>query len=323
MNGVSVYQSISILINIFKKTFNLRSFEVQLSSENTIVKLDSQFNFINIIIDNIERYNTLVQKSMVDSVNKGIIPENISKIKFEDNVSHASQLENLLDFIEFVISSSNNEIQIGTENIQKLWNIFVGASSIEFDKNNFFKWLYKERNNRSTSIVSNNGRTIFNQNERHFLFTQILCKNEFVQKKEMTYILYKCFEKYFGFENRFNKFILYIKGNYKVSFYHKIQGLDSLWEIVFLCNDIKVKEDSLHLLCSLHLNLDTHKYEPEQKQEIWQLFIDKCLENLKSDEKEVINSSILALINFFDTFDGKTTHNEDININNCFPIHVF
>lgn len=141
VNGVAVYQSISVLRSIFKRTFNFRSFEVQLSPENAMIKLDAQFNFINLIIENIERYNTLVQKSMVDSVNKGEIPENISKTKFEGNVTHSSQLESLLDFIEYIITTSNNEISIGTQNIQKLWNIFVNASSIEFDKNHFFKWL--------------------------------------------------------------------------------------------------------------------------------------------------------------------------------------
>jgi len=82
--------------------------------------------------------------------------------------------------------------------------------------------------------MSSNGRAIFNPEERHYLFAEILCKNKYVQKKEMSYHLYKCFDKYFGFENRFHKFILYIKGNYKVSAFDKIQGLDSLWEIVLL-----------------------------------------------------------------------------------------
>ena len=120
-----------------------------------------------------------------------------------------------------------------------------------------------------------------------------------------------------------NKYILFIKGNYKVTGFENIKGLESLWEIAFLCKDTKVKEDSIYLLASLHLNLDPNRYEIEQKKDVWKIFVDKCLESLKSQDKNVINSAVLALIRFFDIFDGKSLNQTDSNQGSCFPVHVY
>ena len=206
MEGTAVYQSISIFMSIFNLAFNYRSFEIELNSEVAIKKLNDQFDFIGLTIQNIERYNSLVQKQMVDSVNKGLVPENVSKTKFEGNVTHAEQLDKLLEFIENVISTSDNRVEIGTANIQKLWNIFVSASSIEFDKNTFFKWLCKESSIYTTSMMVSSSQSLLNDEEKTFLFEQILCKNEYVQKKEISLSCFKCFKKYFGLDNKYIAF---------------------------------------------------------------------------------------------------------------------
>lgn len=246
-NGVHVHQSITIIINLFQRAFPARVINNATSTDVAIIVLNERFNFVNLIIENIERYNALVQKSMIDMINKGIVPENISKACFQGNVMHSDYLEKLFELLEFFIIHSNNEICIGTNNILKLWNIFVSTSSIEFDKNLFFKWLSKEKFNKPAMLSSSN-RSIFSTEERHFLFTEILCKNEYVNNIEISYNCFKCFEKYFGFENRYHKFIMQVKNQYKILDFERIQGLDSLWEIVIKCADQKVKDDSLFLL---------------------------------------------------------------------------
>jgi hypothetical protein len=230
-NGVHVYQSISIIISMFQRAFPARTLNSASSTDVAIIKLNEKFDLVTLIIANIERYNALVQKSMIELVNKGIVPENISKFCFEGNVMHSDYLEKQFELLEFFIIHSNNEICIGSKNIENLWNIFVSRSSIEFDKNLFFKWLSKEKFNKP-AILSSSNRSIFTSEERHFLFTQILCKNEYVDNKEMSYNCFKCFEKYFGFENRYNKFIMQVKNQYKIMDFEQIQGLESLWEIV-------------------------------------------------------------------------------------------
>ena len=231
MDGVAVYQSISIFMSIFNLAFNYRSFDIELNSEVAAKKLNDQFDFIGLTIKNIERYNTLVQKQMVDSIDKGLVPENISKTKFEGNVTHAEQLDKLLEFIESVISTSDNKIQIGTENIQRLWNIFVSNSSIEFDKNTFFKWLCKESSIYPSSMMVSSSQSLLTEDERTFLFEEILCKNEYVQKKDISLSCFKCFKKYFALDNRY---ITYSRRAYKVFSFDDIKGMDSLWEIVLL-----------------------------------------------------------------------------------------
>ena len=51
--------------------------------------------------------------------------------------------------------------------------------------------------------------------------------------------------------------------------------------------------------------------------------MNKCLENLRSDNKSITNSAILALNKFFDTFEGKNMDLDDVSSGTCFPIRVY
>jgi hypothetical protein len=185
-DGVAVHQSLNLIVTILPKTFSPKGFEKTSQLQIAILQLHACFDFISLTIKNIERYNALVQKSMVDSVNKGIVPENISKTCFEGNVQHADHLEKLLEFIDFLSVNTVGEITLGNENIEKLWNIFVNRSGIEFDKNLFYRWLNKEKFVKSAMQTPHN-RRIFTSEEREFLFKHILCKPEYVNIKELSY----------------------------------------------------------------------------------------------------------------------------------------
>jgi hypothetical protein len=103
-----------------------------------------------------------------------------------------------------------------------------------------------------------------------------------------------------------------------------IIGLDSLWDIVMMSQDEKVKEDSLNLLCVLHLNLDDQHYEQEQKFEIWKRFVHRCLQNLKlENDKGTINSAIHCLIKFFNIYDGRNINITEMNQSSAFPVHIY
>jgi hypothetical protein len=272
--GTSIYQSLVIITSILPKCFGSRSFEAKTQLHLAIMGLNSQFDFISLILKNIEIYNEIVQNKMVDLVNKGIVPENISKATFEGNTVHSDYLDKLLEFIEFVSIHTLAEIEVGKENIEKLWNIFVDRSSIEYDKNLFFKWLHKEKfyghkkfseKKKENSLESYdipssisgqmeapqkfgkgsfvqtlNNRRIFTSEEREYLFTQILCNSHHVDKKEISYNCFKSFEKYFVYENRENSYINWkkhsssTKGIYTVIKFESIIGMDTLWEIVTL-----------------------------------------------------------------------------------------
>ena len=189
-DGKYVHQSLTIITSILPKCFNSKDYESSSQSHVAIMKLNEHFDFIKLTIKNIERYNEVVQSKMVGLVNKGTIPENIPKTCFEGNILHSDHLEKLLEFIEFSSIYTGGEITIGQENIEKLWNLFVNTSGIEFDKNLFLKWMNKERFTKG-NIQTINQRRIFTSDEREYIFNNILCQSDQVDKKEITYNCFK------------------------------------------------------------------------------------------------------------------------------------
>ena len=260
---------------------------------------------------------------MVDSVNKGIVPENISKTCFEGGVIHSEQLEKRLEFIEVLIHWSYGEVQLGNANIDKLWKIFITHAGFEFDKNLFLKWLSKEKF-ASTMSQSKEYRKIFSSEEREHLFGSIFCNSEIVDRKEISYNCFKWFEKYFGFYNREKEYVHYFKGYYTVYYFESIKGLETLWEIVIKSEDEKVKEESSSLLCSLHLNLYENNYDIDRKFDIWKLFVEQWQHYLNQENgKKTINSAIMLLIKFFDVYDGRWINTSEMSLSTSFPVHVY
>lgn len=319
----AVYQSLTTIITILPKCYSSKKYQNRLKIQLAVAKLQQDFDLIALTIDNIEAYNTLVQKQMVDSVNKGIVPENIPKTCFDGNVTHSDQLEKRLEFIEFVIQYSLGEVQLGTENLKKLWEIFVTRAVFEFDKNLFLKWLNKEKFSKTASQTKEH-RKIFTSEEREHLFESILCNPEIVSTKEMTYSCFKCFEKYFGFYNKENDFVHHFKGYYTVYQFENIKGLETLWGIAIRSQDEKVREDSSLLLCTLYLNLHENYYDIDKKFGIWRQFVEQCLRYLdKNNERTTINSAIMLLIKFFDVYDGRNINSSEMSVSSSFPIHIY
>lgn len=322
-DGKHTHQSLTVITTILPKCFTSKSFERRSQLQVALLRLNDIFDMVSLTIQNIERYNNLVQKSMVDSIDKGVVPENIAKTCFEGNVTHSDYLDKLLEFLEFIIIHTYSDINIGTENLKRLWEMFVNNSSIEFDKTLFFKWLNKEKFNKTSVIPNSVGRSIFSVRERQFLFSEILCKPDYVDRKEISYNCYKCFEKYFAFENRQSKVMLYSNGSYRVYEFENIKGLESLWDISLLAKDPKVTEEGLILLAILHLNLEDHYYDQEKKRAIWEIFINKCVDTLKSDDNTKVNSAILALIKFFNIYEGRDIISTEVNPSSCFGVAVY
>ena len=291
--------------------------------QSVISKLQNEFDLILLIINNIERYSSCVQKAMVDSVNKGITPENIPKTCFEDGVTHSEQLEKHLEFIEFLIQWSYGEVQLGNANIDKLWKLFVTHSAFEFDRNLFFKWLTKEKF-ASTMSQGKEYRRVFSTEEREYLFSSIFCNADVVDAKSISYNCFKCFEKYFGFYNREKEFVHYFKGHYTIYHFESLEGLKTLWEIVIKSEDEKVKEESSTLLCTLHFNLYENSYDMDKRFNIWKIFIAQWLHYLNiKKERKIINSAIMLLIKFFDVYDGRGINLSNVNSSTSFPVHIY
>lgn len=173
----AVYQSLTILINVLPKKYETRRNFSTNKLQYALCVLHREFDLIALTIQNIEIYNALVQKSMVESINKGVVLENIPKTCFEGSYTHSDQLDKRLEFIEFLIYSAQGEIELGNSTIDKLWSLFVRQGALEFDTNLFFKWLNKEKYQKA-HLQGKDHRKIFTSEEREYLLVSILCNAE-------------------------------------------------------------------------------------------------------------------------------------------------
>jgi len=51
----------------------------------------------------------------------------------------------MLGFLEFLIINSEHKVTLGTENIDRLWKIFVLKPNFNSDQTLFLKWINKHR----------------------------------------------------------------------------------------------------------------------------------------------------------------------------------
>lgn len=77
--GRYTYQSLTILTSVLPKCFPAKSYDRKSMLQAALVRLNDTFDLISLTVQNIQRYNEVVQKQMIDSIDKGVVSENISK----------------------------------------------------------------------------------------------------------------------------------------------------------------------------------------------------------------------------------------------------
>jgi hypothetical protein len=111
------------------------------------------------------------------------LPEDVSNFAFVGKYAHEATLNIILGFLEFLVLHSEEKVSLGTENIDRLWTIFVQQPNFNSDQNLFLKWINQhrelpmspyERRDRDPEIF------LFNEAERKHFFTKILCSPTYV-----------------------------------------------------------------------------------------------------------------------------------------------
>lgn len=98
---------------------------------------------------------------------------------------------------------------------------------------------------------------LFTEEEKKFLFTNILCNPQEVGASKISVSLVKCWIKYFKLINRAeNQKLVYNKKVLRVKDFENLLGMDALWQIAIKSQNEKAKEASQELLVDLHLKLD-------------------------------------------------------------------
>lgn len=122
VSGESVPQSVVIAQNI------ISDYQYwQPSTEKRIIHLlNDQLDLIQCMIKNIEEYHTGVkEKTRQMTEKKRTIPDDVSNYIFLGKNAHDAHLNSLFEFLEFIILRSNEAVNLGTDNIDKLWRLFV------------------------------------------------------------------------------------------------------------------------------------------------------------------------------------------------------
>ena len=214
------------------------------------------------------------------------IPEDVSGFTFIGKRTHETTLNHLLEFLEFLIIHSATQVSLGTQNIDKLWKIFVQQPNFTFEQNLFLKWVNQHRENQ----FDHKEYFLFTDEERKYFFTQILCSSTYVANISISYGQVKCFHKYFKVINRQEENLEIVKRRMRVVNFEKLVGLDTLWKIANESETEKIREESTDLLVDLHLKFDPSVSSQEQNR-IWVLFIDHCMQNLHSDNDDLLVSN--------------------------------
>lgn len=142
------------------------------------------------------------------------------------------------------------QVPIGIHNIDSLWQIFVQQPNFSSDQNQFLKWinLYRENQYEKREYF------LFNDEERKYFFTKILCNPTYTQK--ISHGQVKCFHKYFKVINRQEENLEQVRRKMRVCNYEQLIGLDTLWKIAIESENERSRDESMDLLVDLHLKFD-------------------------------------------------------------------
>jgi hypothetical protein len=68
----------------------------------------------------------------------------------------------------------------------------------------------------------------------------------------------------------------------------------------------------MDLLVDLHLKIDSNIIPLEGQAQIWGLFIDKCMNQLDSDNETLVVNTLTLLSKFLDRYEGKKSLKPDL-----------
>jgi hypothetical protein len=244
-------------------------------------EVDSQLMIMDVIVNN---FNYYIQDIKFNNVG------DIMMTVFSGLYVHRVNLELRFEFMEFLYrftEHKKHKIELNGKQLSSLWDNLVINSRGENEKNIFYKFLI---NNNNDDI-----NDCFTERIAEYLFNEILTNSEKFELKQLSFIGFRLFKKYFVYMNeRYDK-IRYCKKIFTNS--HDILGYSILWEILIETPNEIVKRECAKILSSLCINLSN--YEEEIRTKIWTDFISKLihyLQNCVESKNESGVKGILLLI---------------------------
>lgn len=271
-----------------------------------------RYSLTDIILDSCIYYMKAVE------LNQSKIQGEIAETIFIGKYKHGPNISIRLGFLQYVLGIKGG---FGIENLDKLWNLYVTNCKIEYDTQEFLKWISLERetNNNILPISS------FEKEENEQLFTKI-CKSRELLAKNFGSLYYKCFGKMFKQINFDNKTIDIKQGRVKAINFESIIGIDAVWENLGYNHQEPVRIKFCELLIDLYLNISDNLNS--KRSDILNAFIDRSMTTIiKADcEKDqiIIANNVKLLLLFLDNLDGKkyTSSETSSSQQTTYIIHV-
>lgn len=102
--------------------------------------LEKDFGLLQTIFNNFEDYMIRVQKAVKNGDLDNADPTKLDATVIADLFMHGDQITLRLEFIRFYATSSR-DVQLETDNINKLWDLLILNSPVEKDEKQMYKWL--------------------------------------------------------------------------------------------------------------------------------------------------------------------------------------
>ena len=241
------------------------------SRGDLIVALESDRKVLSLLVDSIVSYEKAVLGGGAGST--------VTDELVVAGHTHLAQLQTRFAFLSFLLySSPPSRISLQQSHIDLLWSTFITPTCPPTDQSRLFNWLTSavlDRDPRDSREV-----LILPTKLTRVIFRDYLCNTTRFDYSSITVAGYECFESYFVFTGRETD-ALYTarRDNITVIQWRKLDGVDSLWQLVTLCKDKAVLTAASTLLTTLYLRLDMLA-PPRDKRAYLKQFVEKCMAHI-------------------------------------------
>lgn len=298
----SCCQCINLITTLLSTSYKSHSFDTGYSLSDVLADLDDHFNLEELCLTEFENF----QRRMRDIFSKSKsdpTEEERQKVYF-GKYNYYTNLYNRFVFLRYIATNKDYGIVLNLQHLDRLWELFALNAIWESDREYFFNWI---SNNRDSSQDSDYYSPIISEDLIPQFFEKILCNHKKLDFINMTPKAFECFQTYFRTVNE-------IKGNFKKTkgtrflvYDLAYEGKESLWTIFLNCKNQQTISKVITLLvnCCLKLGPTLER----EKKKICEEFTLKCVNLLKEgylkQNDRLISKSVLLLMNFFDSFEGK------------------
>ena len=296
--GESVSQSINIIHSILHNNY----FNNESSLGRILQELDEVFDIIDILVKNMQKYQSLVYDALK---NKNFTEDDKEKA-YDGKYSYIINFNNRLIFLEYLITNHGYELYLDKKHIGILWDLYVSNPIFESDRIFFLKWIGRKP---EISRFSEPNYMIKKEFAPYF-FENILCNHKKFDFINLSFEGFECFSFYFKLINEINEKFKIVKGNKFIIVDMSFEGKEALWSIFLNCKVPQTIEACVNLLVECHMKLGNTI--ADQKKSIWEGFTNSCMNLLKEgSEKQnerLITKAVMILMDFFDKFEGKNKY---------------